>query len=217
VHYDFDESGGLKVVPESTVSAETSNFLNRTSRLYLWQKGITNRLIKRVRNRAGWFDKRDRIYLDPVPEEIEYSWRLTEAILKQFHTDVTGDGVEFHVVTIPGGREIYRDLLDQLETEGREAGLTHAFNQDLPLERISVICDRNGISLIALEPPFRAFALDRNSAIKEQRLFFNRHWHMNVRGNRVAAEAIAARLLKHDRSPSAPLQVAEEVERTKLR
>lgn len=217
VHYDFDESGGLKLVPESTVSAETSNFLNRTSRLYFWQKRITNRSIKRVRNRAGWFDKRDRIYLDPVPEEIEYSWRLTEAILEQFHSDVTGDGVEFHVVTIPSSREIYRDLLDQLETEGRAAGLTHAFNQDLPLERISGICSRKGISLIALEHSFRTFAPDRNSMIKEQRLFFNGHGHMNVQGNRVAAKAIAARLLKLDRSPSAPLQLAEDVEQTKLR
>lgn len=217
VHYDFDETGELKMIPDSAVSANTANVLNRSSRLYIWQKGITNRIIKSIRNRAGWFDKRDRIYLEPAPEEIEYSWRLTEAILERFHADVSYDGVEFHVVTIPSSREIYRDLIEDLEGEGRAAGLTREFNQNLPLERITGICQRQEIPFIALEPGFRAHAPELNSKLDDQRLFFNGHGHMNVKGNRVAAELIAAQLLKSDRSRSAPPQIADEIERLELR
>ena len=205
VHYDFDEQGGLKLVPESTVSAEASNFLNQTCRLYVWQKSTSNRLIKSARNQAGWFDKRDRIYLDPAPEEIEYSWRLTEAILKKFRDDVVRDGVEFHAVTIPSSREIYRDLLTELENSGRQAGLTEEFNRDVPLQRISEICERNDVSLIPLEHAFRTAAPAANSEIEEQKLFFNGHGHMNVEGNRIAAETIAKYLLKTSRyAPDAP-------------
>jgi hypothetical protein len=216
-HYDFDDAGELVLAPDSAMNAEAANFLNSHCHLYLWQKSVSNRWIKGVRNQAGWFDKRDRIYLDPAPDEIEYCWRLTDAILKRFHEDVVADGAEFLLVTIPSSREIYRDLFDELEAVGRQAGVTAEFRQDLPLERVTAICRRHGIPLLELEEPFRSMAPARDSRIEEQRLFYNGHGHLNVKGNRVAAELIAARLLRGKTSPGARPQVAEEPSGTQLR
>ena len=224
VHYDLNERGELEIVPESTLNACAANLLNQHSQLYAWQKKKINRLLHRFKPEKIAINQKDRIFITPLSDAFEYSWTLTEAILKQFRHDVVEDGVEFHVVTIPSGREVYEDQFEELVSLGLNNDPDMKFDREQPLRRLVEICESNDISILAMEGGFYQEASDQNRNEHDE-LFYKRKGHLSVAGNRLAAELIAD-YLHQDRIPPhreelsprvVPQQVAEQLEQSVIR
>lgn len=198
IRYDLDERGELVLIPDSSSGARAANLLNRHSALYGWQKSQTNQLIKQFKRDLHAQNTREWIFLDPLPVEIETGWKISAAILRQFHEDVRADGAIFCVAPIPTGRMIYDDQFAKMIEEGRQAGIEASYRQLQPERMLDEICSESAIPLIGLAGAFRARAPRRDSRIAEECLFYGGNGHLNVAGNRAAAESIAEFVLRQN-------------------
>jgi hypothetical protein len=112
----------------------------------------------------------------------EADWARFEARLAGIHERL---GDRLLVVVIPDEFQVNDALWSQLLARARDP---QRFERELPQRRIAEICAARGIECLDLLAPLRA--AERDAATYRPR---DTHW--NERGNRVAADAIAARLL----------------------
>lgn len=216
--YDFDGAGGLTLRKGSELSAETARLLDDHAHLYRWQRERINVAIKTFKTKLNVFDIRNRIFLDPVPEEIEYSWRLFDAILDRFRDDVEADGKRFVLLAIPSGLELYRDRFEAIREIGIAAGYDCRYDAELPERRVREICRGRGVEHVLLHDAFSAACPRGSSQVKSELLYFKGTGHLNPAGNALAARVLADALLQppHDStSPAdAPARLAADPERT---
>lgn len=195
---DFNDEGQLEPLPLSKTSAKAAEWLGEHCHLYGWQRERTNAVIKQLRAELRLFDLRDRIYLNPPPEEIDYAWRLFEAIVAKFRTDVEADGRRFLLVAIPSGDEIYREAFRDVERAARENGITADLEQELPARRLREICERQEVPHLLLQDAFRDATPSRSLKVKAELLHFRGKGHLNPAGHALAARETALRVLSDD-------------------
>ncbi len=119
-------------------------------------------------------------------EKFETGWAETERILGEAKAACVAKGTELRVVILPSevqvderATRIFRELLGDAASE---------LQLDEPQRRATEICQRLGLASLDVLPLCRL--RDR-----EERLFHHSNAHLNARGNRIVAEAVAAWLV----------------------
>ena len=113
LYLDIDERGELFVKPFSATRSSVSEWLNRNSRLYVWQKRLVNDLVGRANRGSGALRGGRLVFLDRARDDVDHGWRLTERLVQQLHAEVTTDRRQFLLVVIPENVQNHRDLWDE--------------------------------------------------------------------------------------------------------
>ena len=194
VYFELDDDGTLRELPRSGGKSQASNWLNDHSRLYVWQKHLTAKLKERTAAAGGGMPPSKMIFCPEPPERIERAWRLTEALLTRFIDRVRSDDATFVLALMPSADQVYRERWDELSTQAAAAGIR--LDAEVPQQRLAEFCRRQEVGFVPLVDAFRDFASQRTVGAKAEWLHFNASGHFNEAGNRVAAEALAGRLLR---------------------
>lgn len=196
IYFDFDEDGSYQQLPYAVSRARFSQFLNRHSRFYVWQKQMASTLVHSARSNLQVFHPGAWIFCTQAPEKVSYAWKLTEAAINTLHRDVVDRGGQFVLVMIPSAHQVYRDLFEELAAI--DEMYTDCFDWDNPDVRIGEICRRLGVPYLSLTEDFRAAAPSRSRRVKEEWLFHNGNGHFNEQGNGVGARAVHRFLTRGD-------------------
>jgi len=196
IYFDLDESGDLYQLPFSARRARLSQFLNRYSRFYVWQKGAFLKTRKKVRASAGLMAPRQWIYCRKENQDVAHAWKLSGEVIKAFHHEAESRGARFAVVMIPPALQIYENSFQRmLEKVG---DLAPHFDPDYPDQRMGELCREAGVPFLSMLEDFREAAPSANSKVKQEWLFLLGEGHFNERGNALAARAIHRFLTRGD-------------------
>jgi hypothetical protein len=188
IYFDLDASGRLTQLPMSAAKAGLSAWLNRYSRLYLWQKEAVRRTRYAWMKQAGVLEPGYWIYSKHESADVAQAWRLTAALLAELAEEVRRDGARFGVVMVPTAQQVYPDSLAKLlAAAGDQAP---SFDADYPDRRMAELCQASGVPLLVMTADFRRAAPGRSLANADQWLFLHGEGHFNPRGNQLAAEVI---------------------------
>lgn len=185
LYFDLDEAGRLRRLPFAAGPSAVADWLDRHSRLYVWQKTALRQA--RARVRTG-IEPVELVFARPEPEPVARAWAITGALLRAFREDTAARGARLLVVAASAAAQVYDDLWQELERRARREGTSLA--RDHPEERLRELCRGADIPLLALAPPFRAAAPHRDSTRLEERLYYDGRFHWNDRGNALAAEEV---------------------------
>lgn len=194
VYFELDDGGDLRELPRSGGKSRASNWLNDHSRLYVWQKHLTAKLKDRTTAAGGGVPPSKMIFCPEPPERIERAWRLTEALLARFVDAVRDDGGTFVLAMMPSADQVYRERWDAVSSQAAKAGIR--LDADAPKRRLEEFCRRQDVGFVPIVDAFRDFAARGTVAATDEWLHFGASGHFNEAGNRVAAEALADRLLR---------------------
>lgn len=202
IYFDVDESGNLRQEPFGARRAVVSQFLNRYSRFYVWQKSALNRARHTVGQRAGKLDPGEWAYSREEPPDVAHAWKITASIFETFRREVEAHGSRFAVVMIPCGPQVYKDAFTSVAA--RAGKFAEAFDPDYPDRRVAEICRRAGIPFLSMLNDFRQAAPSASSRVQQEWLFCGGLGHFNETGDALAARAIHRFLTEPD-----PHQVAK--------
>ena len=188
IYFDFDEDGNYRQLPFSVSRARFSQFLNRYSRFYVWQKHMTSKTMHAARETLQIFEPGSWIFCNQGPEKVAHAWRLTEAAIDTLHRDIVDRGSQFVLVLIPSGHQVYEDLFKTLAAS--DESFTDCFDWDYPDRRIGEICSRLEVPFLSLTEDFRAAAPGRSRRVQEEWLFYKGYGHFNEQGHDVTARAV---------------------------
>jgi lysophospholipase L1-like esterase len=178
-----------------------TRWLDLHSRLYVWQKVAFRQLRGSTRAASGGIEPGQRIFAQEDGPDVEYAWRVTEALVRQLHDEVTTSKARFALVVIPCAEQVDDALWADLERRGRAAG--HRLFRDEASRRLAGIAERSGVPVLDLTSSFGEEG--RGSA---RNLYLLGRFHLSDLGNRVAADALHAYLV------SRPDLLGEEVSRS---
>ena len=185
IYFELDDKGELRQRPYSSVQKTSSNWLNRHSRFYVWQKLALRRLRIRAQARLKYVTNGMYIFCPDPPDKFLRAWALTAVLLGQLRDEVETADSRFAVVFIPASVQIHDDQLQRFqETMGDLCTLAGT----APDRKMEAICSDLGIPLLLLTPAFRAAAPSHSMGRKDEWLFFQGSGHFNERGNRLAAD-----------------------------
>ena len=185
IYFELDEAGEPRQMPFFGVQKASSNWLNRHSRFYAWQKTAISGLIDKARDKVEYMAPAVYTYCAEPPPEIERAWALTEALLKTFRLEVEAAGSRFAIVLLPAAEQVYEDSLAVYQEQmGDKCDLAGS----VPDQRIEGISDKHGIPLLTLRRAFRAASPAHSNRVQDEWLFHSGAGHFNERGNRLAAE-----------------------------
>lgn len=202
IYFDVDESGNLRQQPFSARRAVASQFLNRYSRFYVWQKSALSRARHNVCQHAGKLDPGEWVYSKQEPPDVAHAWKITERIFEAFRREVESHGSRFAVVMIPCGAQVYKDAFSAVAA--RAGKYAEAFDPDYPDQRVAAICRQAGIPFFSMLDDFRQAAPSGSSGVRQEWLFCDGLGHFNERGDALAARAIHRFVTEPD-----PHQVAQ--------
>lgn len=127
-------------------------------------------------------------YREPVDEDWENAWQITEGLIELMRDEVTEKDAELMVVTISDSYQVHP------KAERRQEFMTDYDIEDLfyPDQRIAALGERQNIPVLRLAVPLRKIAEQRRECLHgfENALPCEGHW--NVQGNQVAGELMAA-------------------------
>jgi hypothetical protein len=188
IYFELDDSGRLVERPLSAAKTGLSAWLNRHSRLYVWQKEAFRHVHYAWLKQARVLEPGLWIYSKQPPEAVAAAWKLTGALLAQWADEARAAGSRFGVVLIPTAQQVYREsLLKALASGGAEPG---AFDADYPERKMDELCRASGVPLLSMIVDFRRAAPSRSLAKADEWLFLRGEGHFNPRGHQFAAETI---------------------------
>jgi signal peptidase I len=147
----------------------------------LWEK-LLHRDLHKARKQGGYQNEGQALlapYLKDWPEQIENSWRITRELILKTRDLSSSVRADFILVVIPYAVEVYPEDWD-------------FWQQHFALEKKDYDFEK-------LEGLFRSFAQEQqldyillrdHFKMKEERLFFERDFHLNAAGHQATAEAI---------------------------
>jgi hypothetical protein len=188
----------LVTLPASAAKTGLSAWLNRHSRLYVWQKEAIRRVRYRLIKQAGLLEPGQWIYSTDEPPDVAAAWKLTGALFAALAEEARAAGWRLGVIEIPAAQQIYTDSFEKMLQP--VAGQAEKFDPDWPDRRLKDLCQQADVPLVSLTADFRLAAPARSLARKEEWLFTGGEGHFNVRGNRLAAETVHRWLLSGDHS-----------------
>jgi hypothetical protein len=129
------------------------------------------------------------VYLEPADAVWNDAWRVTEGLILEMRNEVQTHGAKFVVVTLSNGPQVLPNHAAR-EEFARRFGITDLFYPD---DRIKLLGEREGISVITLAPALQEFA-ERNNVYLHGfgENLGNGHW--NAMGHRTAGELIAKKI-----------------------
>jgi hypothetical protein len=137
-----------------------------------------------------------RLYVPPDPAVLDGAWRPVLAALDAIRERVARGGSRLAIVLYPSALQVYPamrdDLAPRLRRRPRYAPLSlDAIDPWLPNKRLAEYCRTAGLPCFDLTP-----VLVEASRLSSEALYRYRDTHWTFRGNRIAAEAEAARLVE---------------------
>lgn len=140
-----------------------------------------------------------RIYVTPNLPEVDYAWRVTEALLERLRDRTAAAGGQLLILYAPAQHIVLGDICRDL---GRKYGLpaTSCDHRQLP-KGLAEMTARLGIPFIDPVPELEAEAARLEPL--GRRLYYRLDGHWNADGNRLVAEILANHILDPDRRPSA--------------
>jgi lysophospholipase L1-like esterase len=187
VYFELDAAGRLVQVPMSAAKTGLSAWLNRHSRLYLWQKEAVRRARYAWLKQAGQLEAGHWIYATQEPPDVAEAWRLTGTLLAEMANEVRQAGARFGVVLIPTAQQVYPESMRKAVAV---AGTSTRFDADYPDQRLARLCQSAGVPLLSMTADFRQAAPSRSLSTADEWLFLHGEGHFNERGNQLAAEAV---------------------------
>jgi lysophospholipase L1-like esterase len=188
VYFDLDAEGRL--VPAGTPPSTPAlvRWLDRHSRLYVWQKVALRRLRGAGRTARG-VEPGQRIFERAGGADVEHAWTLTAVLLRQLRDEVEASGARLAVVVIPCAEQVDDALWSDLARRARDAGFELA--RDEPSRRLARIAAGAGIPLLDLAPAFVAAARrSPGEPAAADGLFLLGRFHLSDEGHRLVAEAV---------------------------
>jgi hypothetical protein len=198
IYFQLDEGGNLEQLPFFGVRKTSSNWLNRHSRFYVWQKIALRKARNRAQENLNIMDPATWIYCSDPPETFQRAWALTDRLIQRFHEEVTAEGGKFNVVLITEDIQVYDDLF---QSRQKQMGERCRLDPIAPDRKIEGFCERYGIPFLSLRDSFKAAAPSRSSLATDEWLFCNGSGHFNEAGNRLAAEEILRFLVREGQVP----------------
>jgi lysophospholipase L1-like esterase len=188
VYFELDGEGRLLQGPEPRPTPALARWLDRHSRLYVWQKVATRRLRGASLSAAGGIEPGQMIFARGGGPDVEYAWRLTGALLRRLREEVERSGARFGVVVIPCAEQIDDALWSDLRRRAGEAGLV--LDRQEPSRRLAALCADAAIPLIDLTPDFTEAAGAGGGGAAAARLYLLGRFHLSDEGHRLVAEGI---------------------------
>jgi len=186
-YFELGPSGKLTLRGISSSRNALSRYVNR-SHLYVWQKGIVNRLVARIRPEAVGTWGHHVLNTSPAPE-FEHAWKVTEALFAELRREVEATGARFVLTDVPhiaqydtGERAYLTDLL------GPEKSKT--LDVTLGERKLTEVALRLDMPRISFLDAYRA------SCAAGTKVDF-KHGHWNEEGNKIAADEIHRQLAEH--------------------
>lgn len=197
-YFQFDEGGALRRVPPAQAGKAApggvSRWLNRYSRLYVFQKALTRRVVDaykyRSRRGVGGLPKVYRPLVEPPIPGIDDAWELTLALVDRLHAEVEAAGARLVVMDIPL-QEGVSPTRFAASAERFPALTTVSMDWDRSVLRLGSHCLQRGIPYLDLRVPL-------TRAGDPAPMFFAEDGHFTVAGHRAVGEALAAFLLRRD-------------------
>ncbi len=190
IFFDLDEEGQLVQQPYSVSRSQVSAWLNRNSRLYVWQKELlrNNKIV--MADPSNTMRPADWTFASDPPPEVERAWEITAALIARLKREVEADGARLVLLHVPGSKQICGDVYDAVVARAGEAGAS--FERDTPDVRARDIAEALELPLLSLTPVLRAAAPSDSAAVREEWLYYGGTMHWNERANALAAEALHA-------------------------
>lgn len=190
IYFDIDGEGRLYQRAFSAKKASVSNYLNRYSRFYVWQKVRINQAVSRARETAQVLAPCHWVYCRQESEEIRKAWKIIEEVLRVFREEVEAEGGRFGLFILPTGYQVYPDQLDKLLALAGERA--DQFDADYPAERLTRICQALNIPFLSLTACFREAARGRTAreTPSGDLLLFGGGGHLTEAGNALAAREV---------------------------
>jgi len=198
IYMDLDDQGQLYVKPRPAFRWVSSRWLNRYSRLYVWQKGSFAGMTRKAMRTEPLYKVRSGrlIFLDQDRPDLLHAWQLNEALIHQFHKEVTEDKREFLFVVVPSNSQIYQNQWDNFVE--RATNERQFLDVDFPDRKLGEILDKRNIERIFFREGLRSTEEGQPSAKPEARIsYYQGSGHMNEDGNRIAASMVYERLVEN--------------------
>lgn len=184
-YFRLAAGGALIEQPLSAAQVRSSNWLNRHSRLYVWQKERIAALRARWRSAEGTAPPAAEVHDPSPPPPYPEAWKLTEALIATLAAEVAAAGARFLLVAIPTHEQVLDDeWQSMLAAVGPERAAR--FRRDHADERLAALAQRQGFDFLALAPALRA--------APEPALVHFGKGHWTATGNRLAAAAVERKL-----------------------
>ena len=188
LYFDLDPDGRLRQLPYAFQPSPVVEWLDRTSRLYVWQKAALRQARASLRARGGAVDPVELVFASPEPDAVAHAWAITGALLRAFQAETRSRGARLVLVEAPAPVQVYDDLWAELE--GRATREKTPLARDHPEERLGELCAAAGIPFLALAPAFRDAAPHRDSTRGDEQLYYQGRFHWNDAGNSLAAARV---------------------------
>jgi lysophospholipase L1-like esterase len=133
----------------------------------------------------------DNVYRQPINDDWERAWVVTEKLIAQIHKEVQAKGARFLVMTATKGIQVDPDEKARNEIMKRLGVSSLSYPED----RLQRLCDREHIDMLNLAPPFAEFA-HRNQIYLHGFGPTRGTGHWNEAGHKLAGELLADRLLQ---------------------
>ena len=188
LYFDLDREGRLRQLPFAFQPSPLAQWLDRSSRLYVWQKTALRQARASLRVRRGAVEAVELVFARPEPGAAAHAWAITGALLRVFREETMARGARLVLVAAPTPAQVYDDLWAELGGRAAREGLTLA--RDHPEQRLGELSREAGIPFLALAPAFRAAAPHRDSTRTAEQLYHQGRFHWNDAGNALAAASV---------------------------
>jgi len=185
-YFDLDEAGRLVPGLEPEPTSALARWLDRSSRLYVWQKAAFRRFRAAHQKAVGRIEPGQLIFARGGSPDVEHAWTLTAALLRALRDEIEASGARLGLVVVPCAEQVDDALWADLERRAREAGVD--IEREEASRRLEEIGAREGIPTVDLTPAF--VAAGRGPGGSAAALYLLGRFHLSDAGHGVAAEAI---------------------------
>ena len=190
IRFAVDDSGNLVREPMSVGRSAVTRWLQLHSRLYIWQKQLSDVVKHKAKDAIRPLSTESWIYSNEPSEQLRRVWLLNTRLLEAFHEEVEARGSRFVLVVLPNANSVYDDLWNGVLTSAGEH--RESFRRDHPELRLSAIAGERGFDAVLMASEFRqaTAGLSLSKTDPADWLFLNGTDHLNENGNSLVARIL---------------------------
>lgn len=188
IYFDLAADGRLVPVAPPPPTPAFVRWLDRHSRLYVWQK-VALRRLRGTGGVARGLEPGQMVFARNGGPDVEHAWRLTAALLGRLRDEVEASGARFAVVVIPCAEQVDDAIWRDLARRARDVGIE--IEREGPSRRLAQIAGAAGFPLLDLAPAFAAAARGAPAEpASAARLFLLGRFHLSDEGHRVVTDGL---------------------------